>query len=200
LALATHASADAKVDWAKGLVTAEGIGIADRHAPNPSVALGTSRRPAEDAARAQIRAKVMTLALATGGKVKDHEKDVAIESRLERAIGDAFAVAAEPDTDGSWKVTMAVPIEAVRQAIAGPRTLTEHGDDGPGVVVIDGVTAAPAVGWTVGGLEAATVWVPDLPEYAKAAPHAHGRTKAGNIEVSGMQGGAATLFVIVRAR
>jgi hypothetical protein len=200
LALATPAAADAKVDWAKGLVIAEGIGIADRHAPNPSVALGTSRRPAEDAARAQLRARVMTLALASGGKVLDHAKDAAVKERLERAIEEAFALAAEPGTDGSWNVTMAVPIEAVRQAITGPRKLPEHGDEGPAVVVIDSVAAAPAVGWTVDGLQAATLWVTDVPDYAKTAARVHGRAGASNISVSGMKGSTSTLFVIVRAR
>jgi hypothetical protein len=197
LALATSAHADAKVDWGRGLVIAEGIGIADRHAPNPSVARGTSRRPAEDAARTEIRAKVMTLPLAGGGKVADKAKDAAVKERLERAIADAFALAAEPDTDGSWKVTMAVPIEAVRQAITGPRALPAPGDAGVPIVVVEGVSAAPAVGWTVGGLDAASIWVTELPSYAKASPHVRGKAKGGTIEVAGMQGTAATLFVIV---
>src|ERR1043165_7863637 len=49
-----EASDAARVDWAAGLVIAGGTGIADRHAPSPAVALGTSRRGAEDDARQRI--------------------------------------------------------------------------------------------------------------------------------------------------
>src|SRR5690349_4314239 len=34
----------ARVDWAAGRITAGGTGLADRHAPSPAVAPGTSRR------------------------------------------------------------------------------------------------------------------------------------------------------------
>ncbi len=57
-ALTSSARADVAVDWAKGLVTANGVGIADRHAPNPAVARGTSRRGAEDAARKKLADEV----------------------------------------------------------------------------------------------------------------------------------------------
>jgi hypothetical protein len=33
VAMAANADAGAKVDWGKGLVTAEEMGVADRHAP-----------------------------------------------------------------------------------------------------------------------------------------------------------------------
>src|SRR5438132_5423526 len=63
--------AAADVDWGKGLVTAEGVGVADRHAPSPAVARGTSRRGAEDQARRAIAAELGKLPLAAGGKVGD---------------------------------------------------------------------------------------------------------------------------------
>jgi hypothetical protein len=201
LVLDALAQAEPRVDWATGLVTAEGIGIADRHAPDPAVARGTARRPAEDAARKELRGKVLALPLAAGGKVGDRASDPAVKARLDRAIENAFAIAADPDTDGSWKVTMAVPIEGVRQALAGPRELPVAGDAPPVVVIVDGVTATPALGWKVNSLEAATVWVSDVPAYAKDAPHVKAkRTKSGTIELDAATGNAATLYVIIRPR
>jgi hypothetical protein len=195
--LASSARADVAVDWAKGLVTANGVGIADRHAPNPAVARGTSRRAAEEAARVQLARGLGALPVAGGGSVATHATGEA-KQRLERAVADAIAVAAEPQTDGAWTVTMAVPIEAIRQALdAGPREVGKAGDKPPAVVIVDGVKVKPAIGWTVGGVKAATIFVKELPAWAKEAPHvtSTGAT-AGAIAVSGIVGGEATLYVI----
>jgi hypothetical protein len=201
LLAASTASAKPTVDWAKGLVTAEGIGIADRHAPNPAVARGTSRRGAEDAARAQLAQALGALPVAAGGTVADRAADPAVKARLDRAVAQAIAVAAQPETDGAWRVTMAVPIEAIRQALdAGPRTVTT-GDREPAVVVVDGVTAMPAIGWTVGTTHAATVWVAAPPAWAKDAPHVKATAaKGGAIELATPAGSDATLYVIVMAQ
>jgi hypothetical protein len=199
LACASTAHAGVTIDWAKGLVTADGIGIADRHAPNPAVARGTSRRSAEDAARAAIAAKLGELPVAAGGTVATRAKDPAVKARLDDAVAQAIAIDAEPETDGAWRVTMAVPIEAVREALDGPRALPAGGDVGPAVVVVDNAAKAkPAVGWTVGGQHAATVWVSDVPAWAQAAPHvAATKVSGGAIELAGTTATAATLFVIV---
>ncbi len=181
------ARADAKIDWAAGLVTAEGVGIADRHAPSPAVARGTSRRGAEEAARKLLVAKLATLPLAAGGTVGDRMKEVP-----KSVIDSAYAIAADPDTDGSWRVTMAVPIEAVRLALDKPRALPAAGDTGPAVLIVDGAKAAPAIGY----LEGATIFVDQVPAWAKDAPHAVGTLDKGAIAVSG--GSPATLYIIVR--
>jgi hypothetical protein len=192
VAFATPARAD--VDWATGLVTATAAGVADRHAPSPSVARGTSRRGAEDAAKKLLAAEVAKLPLAAGGTVAGQ---ATAKDRVAHAVDAALTVDAEPETDGSWKVTLAVPIEAVRQAIAGPRVLDPKGDTGPAVVVVDGVKAKPAVGWTIGGIAAATVWTDKAPA---GAPHVTAKSAAkGAIAVDGMTGTASTLFVITTA-
>ena len=198
IGLAGTAQADVAIDWAKGQVTAEGVGVADRHAPNPAVARGTSRRGAEDAARAQIAAKLGALPVAAGGTVTDKVHDPAIQARIDRAVTQAITVAAEPETDGAWRVTMAVPIEAIRQAIAdGPRHLPATGDIGPAVVIVD-AAAKPAIGWTIGGVHAATIWVTEVPAWAKAAPHVVAtKAEAGAIEIAGTDRSDATLYVIV---
>jgi hypothetical protein len=187
----------ARIDWAAGRVTAGGTGIADRHAPSPAVALGTSRRGADDAARRRIAARLGSLPLAAGGKLADKLADRAIKARIDAAVEAAITVVAEPETDGSWHVTLAVPIEAIRQALGEPRVLPPAGDQGPPVVVVERVAAEPAIGWTVGGVAAATLWVKQVPAWAKDAPRVKARSaKAGAVDVDA-HGTAATLYVLV---
>lgn len=200
---ASHAVADrddadaARVDWAAGQITAGGTGLADRHAPSPAVALGTSRRGAAEAAKQRIAAKLGSLPLAAGGTLATRLADGAIKARIDAAVDAAITIAAEPETDGSWHVTLAVPIDAIRIALDEPRALAAAGDDGPPVVVVDGVAAKPAVGWTIGGAVGATLWVKDLPEWAKGAPRIKARSaKAGSITVDSTPGTAATLYLI----
>ncbi|MEO7735157.1 MAG: hypothetical protein ABIY55_29655 [Kofleriaceae bacterium] len=199
LARADRTQTDAaRIDWAAGLVTAGGTGIADRHAPSPAVALGTSRRGADQAARQRIADKLSALPLASGGTLATKRGDAAIQARIAAALEAAVTVSAEPETDGSWHVTLGVPIEALRQAIAGPRALPATGDAGPAVVVVEGVTAKPAIGWTIGGAAAATIWVKEVPAWAKDAPRIRATAaKAGEIAVDGNPGGGATLYVLV---
>lgn len=197
MATVSHAEPP-RVDWSRGLVIADAVGIADRHAPNPAVARGTSRRGAEDAARKLLAAKLGDLPIAGGGKVADKAKDEAVKDRLAKAVAAAITLAAEPETDGAWQVTMAVPLEAVRQALVGPREVPAGGDKGPQVIVVDGVSAKPALAWKVGNVEAPVLWVTTVPDWAKSAAHVKAkRAKAGVIEVDGIDATAATLFVIV---
>ena len=201
LVLALTAPAHADVDWANGLVTAPGVGLADRQAPNPAVARGPARRRAEDAARRALAAAVPALPLAGGGTVADKLGDPTIKARIDAAVAVAIGVTADPETDGSWRVTMAVPVEAVRQALAGPRALASAGDTGPAVVIVEGVTAAPAIGMTIGGLAAASVWRADAPAWAKGAPRIRAKaTKGGAIDADIGKATAATLFVILAKR
>jgi hypothetical protein len=186
--------AHAEVDWAAGLVTAKGLGIADRHAPSPAAAREPARRRAEASAREALAKELAALPLA--GKTK--LSDPAVKPRLERALAAAITVDSTLHTDGSWNVTLAVPIEAVRQAIAGPRVANDADKDPP-VIVVEGVKGKPAVGVTVGGIAAAAIWVTEVPAWAKDAPRVKAKaTKPGAIELAGKHGGPATLFVLVR--
>lgn len=187
----------ARVDWAAGRVTAGGTGIADRHAPSPAVALGTSRRGADDAARHRLTARLAALPLAAGGTVADQLAGAAVKARIDAAVDAAITVSAEPETDGSWHVVLAVPLEAIRVALGEPRAVPPGGDRGPPVIVVEGVAARPAIGWTVGGIAAATLWVKEVPAWAKDAPRVKARAaRAGAIDVEA-PGTAATLYVIV---
>ncbi len=188
------------VDWVRGLVTAEGIGVANRAAPTPAAARGPARRLAEDAARKRLAAQLPALPLADGGKLETRLGDPAIKAAIDRAVANAFAVTAELETDGSWRVTMAVPVEAIRQALArGARVLGNDPDAGPAVVIVDGAAATPAVGYKLGTLAAATVFVTrDVPAWAKGAPRLKAKgSKAGVIDIAPGKATEATLFVIV---
>ena len=206
--LALAATAHADTDWSTGLVTATGIGIADRHAPSPAAAREPARHAAEDAARKKLAAQIPALPLAGGGKVGDKLGDAAIKARVDRAVAAAIVVDAIPETDGSYRVTMGVPVEAIRQALAGgPRALgTGDGDAAAAVIVVEGVPAAakPAIGWTVESLAAPTLWVKAVPAWAKDAPRLKAKSaSSGTITLSGkvtgdLRGGDATLFVIVQ--
>lgn len=194
---ATTTVARADVDWAKGLVTAEGIGVANRAAPTPAAARGPARRLAEEAAKKQLAAQLGGLPLATGGKLEVKLKDAAVKAEVERAVANALVVSADPETDGSWRVTMGVPIEALRQALTGgPRTIA-GADDAPAVIVVDGASVKPAIGYQLGALAAPVVFVKDVPAWAKDAPRVKAKgAKAGVIDVAATKATAATLFVI----
>ena len=192
-----NASAEATIDWARGLVVAEGVGVADRHAPSPAAARGTSRRVAEAAARAQIAVKLGSLPLASGGVVADKAGDSIVKDRLERAVSSAVTVAADPQPDGAWRVTLGVAIEAIREAIDGRRTLPTGGDRGPPIIVVSGVAAKPSLGWNVGGTRVATRWVNDIPAWAADAPHTRAtKTAAGSIAIAGPGVAESTLVII----
>jgi hypothetical protein len=203
LALLVATTARADVDWARGLVTADGVGIANRAAPSPAAARGPARRMAEEAARKQLAAQLPKLPLASGGTLGAKLKgDAELRSAIERAVANALVVAAEPETDGSWRVTMGVPIEAVRMAMAGTRALGASGDDGALPVVVVESGAKPAVGYRIGGLAAAAVFVRQVPAWAAGAPRVKAKAaKAGRIDVEAPAGASeATLFVVVGSK
>jgi len=52
--LASPLASGGEVDWTRGVVTATGIGLADRHAPSPAVGRAASRRRADDDARKRL--------------------------------------------------------------------------------------------------------------------------------------------------
>jgi hypothetical protein len=199
IAAADREAADAaRVDWATGQIIAGGTGIADRHAPSPAVALGTSRRGAVEAANHRNAATHGSLPLAAGGTLASRLTDGAVRARIDAAVDAAIVLAAEPETDGSWRVTLAVPLEAIRVALDAPRALPAAGDAGRQVVVVEGVAGKPAIGWTVGGAPAATLWVKDIPEWARGAPRVKARSAArGAIALEATPGSAATLYVVV---
>ncbi|HEX4451861.1 MAG TPA: hypothetical protein VH143_13380, partial [Kofleriaceae bacterium] len=89
--------------------------------------------------------------------------------------------------------------EAVRQALDGARELAATGDAGASVIVVDGAAGAkPAIGYAVGGVHGATIFVAELPAWASGAPHVTAsKISAASISVGTSGATPATLFVIV---
>ncbi|MGE0402270.1 MAG: hypothetical protein AB7T06_36555 [Kofleriaceae bacterium] len=196
--LAGTAGAAPVVDWETGRVLETGVGLADRQAPNPAVARGPARRKAEDAARRALRTAVQALPVAGGGTLKEKLADAAIAARVDRAIAAALPVSATPETDGAWIVTLAVPIEALRQAIEGPRALAADGDKGPAAIVVEGAAIKPAIGTTIGGASVPMVWVKKVPAWAEKAPRVKATSaKDGAIDADTKGATPSTLFVVV---
>jgi hypothetical protein len=133
-----------------------------------------------------------------GGTVKDKLGDPAVKDRVDAAVAGAFVIAADPETDGSWKVTMAVGLDAIRQAVAGgPRQLAAS-DDAPAAAIVEGAAVTPALGYTIGGLAAATVFVTEPPAWAKGAPRIKAKAvKGAAIEADVGKATAATLFLVI---
>jgi hypothetical protein len=202
LALPRAARADgARPDWARGLVLASGVGIADRHAPSPVNARGPARRAAEEAARKQLLAALPALPLAEGGTLAGKLGDAAIKARVDRAVAAAIVIDAEPSTDGSWKVTLGLPIEALRQALTGPRPAPASDAEGPPIVVVEGARATPAIGYRLGKAAAPALFVKEVPAWAKDAPRVRARgAGAGVIELADAKGSESTLFLIIVPR
>lgn len=138
----------AQIDWSAGVVSAKGVGPADRHAPSPAVARVASRRAAEVQARARLLKAARAMKTAGGGTVGAAvDKDEAAAARLAVEIERAPVVAADLITDGSSRVTIALGIEAVRQALSGPRAASA--DEKSVTWIVEAKSVNPAVGWTV---------------------------------------------------
>lgn len=141
---------------------------------------------AEDTARKQLAAQIPGLPHARGGTVNDQlGASTAAAERIAKAVERAYTIAATPQTDGSWTVTLALPLEAVRQAIDGnTRSQLPEGDIAPAVVIVEGVTVKPALGYAIGHRAAAVIWRKDVPAWAKDAPRVNATgAKPGSIEI-----------------
>lgn len=200
--LANPARADAPrpaVDWAAGRLTATGFGVADRQAPSPAAARGPARRAAETAARARLTDAIAALPVARGGTVAAAAKsDAAIATRLAAVVARAREVSADLETDGSWQVSLAVPLEAVHQALTGVPAAGDEAHSAPPVVVIES-SAPPALGYRIAGRAAAIVWVDKLPTWARAAPRTRAKLQPPDeLALAKPLGGPATLYVVVR--
>jgi hypothetical protein len=194
-------------DWTTGQLLARGIGVADRHAPSPAVARDAARRRAiADATRALIAAAAQ-LPMANGQRLAKALDPAALAA----VAATAQVSAAEPLVDGSWRVELALPLEALRLAVAGPRPAPAADDTGPSVLIVQlSGKMAPALGVGFGDgkvvRRGATLWVEDqtdgIPLSAQtlrqaATVQAKGAS-AGTIRVPRLADATdATLFVVV---
>lgn len=136
------------IDWSGGTLRAKGVGPADRHAPSPAVARVAAKRAAEIQAREKLVKAARALPLAGGGTVGAAiDKDDDAKARLAAEIERAPVVETDLLTDGSARVTLALGIEAVRQALSGVRPGSS--DEKPVTWFVDAKSVKPAVGWAV---------------------------------------------------
>lgn len=141
------------IDWTRGLAIARGAATASPRAPSAAVARIGAERSAREAARAALRQRVDALPLGDGRTVGAAvASDQAARARLGAALEASRADQVVYGTDGSVVVREAVPLEAVRIAIAGAAAPPAWSEDAPTAVVID-VPAGlegPALGLAVG--------------------------------------------------
>lgn len=171
------------VDWTRGVVTARGLGPADRNAPGPAVARVGARRAALVQARARLLAAVKALP-AAGGALGD----VAPPERLAREVELAPVVDEILGTDGSVKLAIAVGTEALRQAVTGPRPAPAD-EAAPEVWTVDAGdrALAPLVGLALA--RGSERWSGAV-RFATAAPAG---TTAHRATVTAIAAGGATL-------
>jgi hypothetical protein len=206
---------DTSIDWTRGVLVARGFGPADRHAPSPAVARVAAQRAAEDQARTRLAEAVQALPVAGGGTVQDAATGQAVR-RLERAIARAPIDRSDLSSDGSARVEVVLGLEAVRQALTGPRELAPTTDEPTGAtMVIDARAAppAPAIGLAItAGTERWTgpVVFAHADDDVPARPGARVRTKAraarlraltpGTLAIDGPLPAASALVVVLLAK
>jgi hypothetical protein len=186
------------VDWSAGQLLATGAAVADPRAPNPDVARVSAERAARERALEELGRAARKLELAGGGSVGERARgDAAVEQRLAGALERARTLEASYGSDGSTRVVVALPLEAVRLAVA-PAAAPNAPPGGPTAIVVDARAhkARPVLGVSLhaGATKAAplpTVWYADV-EAAAADPRAGARllrteaksVKGGVIEVA----------------
>jgi hypothetical protein len=112
--------AEARLDWTHGEIAARGAATADLHAPTIAIArVGAERRARERAAAALVTA-ARALRLAGGGTLGGAMKrDGELAARVVAGLAQTRDVAVDHASDGSARVAIAAPLEALRIARTG---------------------------------------------------------------------------------
>jgi len=154
----------AQVDWTAGRIVAIGVGAPDLRAPGPGVARVTAERLARREARKRLAEVAVKVPLAAGGTPP--------AARVEAAQALVHEVEIRYSSDGAVEATLALPLEAVRQAVEAKPGEAPTGDEAaPTAVLVDlgRIRLAPALGLTLAAgstrFAGPTIWHKD----AKAA-------------------------------
>jgi hypothetical protein len=159
LVLLAAAPARAEVDWGKGVIEAPAIGTADRRAPSPAVARVGALREAEERASLALLAEARALPWRSGtvGEAVDASPEAAAALAAVARPASLVDRGTEYLPDGSVRIKRALPIEAVRQALDGPRVVAPDWGGKPAKAslrdhVVDAreVAVIPAVGLVPG--------------------------------------------------
>ncbi len=157
----TGTAGPATVDWSRGLIVVTTVGIADRRAPSPASARAAARRRAEEQAGQALAAALAELPWA-GARPAAPPAAWISQHRV--------VLAEELVPDGSWRLQIGLPIEALRQRRDGVRVVAPGAPaDAVAAVVVDARTAkvTPRAGLAleVGGKRVVgpMVWVRTAP-------------------------------------
>jgi hypothetical protein len=175
------AAAGVVVDWSAGTIAAPGVAAADLRAPNIEVARVGAERQASERAREALAKAVRALPLAGGGTAGARlDADAHAAGRLAAALAHARALDVSYAADGGARVLLALPLEAVRAALA-PGEPPADDPAAPTAIVIDAQRLGlhPGLGLRLaaaGGAPLAlpTVWQPSK-QAADADVRAGGR-------------------------
>jgi hypothetical protein len=141
----------ARIDWTRGQIIAVGAAAGDLRAPSAAVARVKARRIAGKRARTRLKALAAGVTLAGGGTVADKlSANAAATRRLDAAVARARELDLRYGSDGSVTATLALPLEAVRLALAGAPRPARAG--GPTAVIVQapaGLTV-PRLGLALG--------------------------------------------------
>ncbi len=140
----------AAIDWTAGRLTATGAGAPDPLAPSPEVARIGAERAARTRARAALIAAARAVPVADGGTVGSLTTDAggALMGRLVTLAAGARALDVAHSSDGGVEVTLVLPLEALRSALAGSDALSPPAasETAPTALVIDAPGLTPALG------------------------------------------------------
>ena len=128
-----------EIDWNAGVIRATGAGAADIRAPNAEIArVGATRQARKDATARLVEAAI-DLAKADGAA----KKRIAAAAERVRDVGATYS------TDGSVRLTAALPLEAVRLAVTPSTDVPKAG--GPTAVLVEatGLKVEPRLGVTL---------------------------------------------------
>src|SRR5262245_53216704 len=150
-----------QIDWTAGRITAIGAGAPDLRAPGPQVARVTAERVARREAQKRLGETAAKLPLAAGG--------TPAAARVEAARPLVHDLELRYSSDGAVEATLALPLEAVRQALETRPAEAPIGDDAaPTAVLVDlgKVHLAPVLGLTLSAgatrFAGPTIWYRDV--------------------------------------
>ncbi len=145
--LASDVSADAKVDWQRGLLIASCAAPADLRAPNPDLARVKAERVAKKRCADVLRSAASQLPVVSGKSVERVLGEPLSEQDIATMMLDA-----DQGSDGSVVVRMALGIDAVRALLyKADRPLKEAPALAPPLIIdARSLKVTPALGYAVG--------------------------------------------------
>jgi len=138
------------IDWTRGLIVETGAAAGELRAPSPAVARVAALRRARQAARARLHKAAVGLSLAEGAPVSERvAADASLAARLDSAVQRTLDLDVDYSSDGSVVLSVGLPLEAVRGALAGATAPPgKQGAGAPSAIIVDasGALKGPVLG------------------------------------------------------